>query len=155
MTTRYILLEEEAPIRARWQAMARERGLVLAVYDSPAAFLRDLGGGRFDGSCRFYLDQDFGEERGLGTRFARAVRAYLPKSYVSLVTGYPKWMFRDELASGLLDEVHGKFPDPFGDADYRKYEDWYDAEVWAPFREFYEEAVMSKAPGPRTVSARQ
>jgi hypothetical protein len=136
--TRHVLLEEEAWIRARWEKIALGKRHALISYGSPSAFLRDLGKGKFTASDRFFLDQDFGEERGVGARIARAVRAYHPTAYISLVTGYPKWMFRDELASALLDDIHGKFPAPFEDLAYQNYEDWYDARVWAPLREVYE-----------------
>jgi hypothetical protein len=108
----YVLVEEESRIRSRWQQIASEKGLDLVVYENPEKFLADFAHNHFSRRHRFFLDQDFGERRGVGVQIARIIKARMP-SYVCIVTAYPKDLFCLELSIGVIDDVADKFPEPF------------------------------------------
>lgn len=86
----YVLVEEEKAIREEWLRIALEKDILLLTYPDPNWFLADLRKGVFRGRERFYLDQDFGNERGVGMRLSREIKQNLPDAYTSLVTAYPK-----------------------------------------------------------------
>ena len=79
-----------------------------------------------------FLDQDFGEIRGAGLRLARAIKERWPEAYTSLVTAYPKFLFRRELRAGTLNDVFGKYPAPFNNPHFTAFEEEYEREVWVP-----------------------
>lgn len=112
--TSYVLVEEHQYIRDDWTRIAADKKLSLKTYADERDFLAALASNVFAGPERFYLDQDFGRERGVGVRMARAIRRRWPKASVFLVTAYPKLLFRRELAEGLIDDVFDKYPMPFG-----------------------------------------
>lgn len=130
--TTHVLVEEEEMIRKEWLRIAKAKGLPLMTYHSSEAFLDDLRSGVFRGDDRFYLDQDMHGVRGVGVKLARELRCRWPEAFISLVTAYPKLLFRRELAQGVVTEVYGKFPSPFDNPPYTEFEERYEREVWMP-----------------------
>ena len=129
----YVLVEEEKAKREKWLRIAAEKNLHLMTYPDADWFLSDLAKGVFRGNERFYLDQDFGQERGVGLRLSQKIKSRWHQAYTCLVTAYPKLMFRRELIQGLVSDVSGKYPSPFDDPSFTAFEEKYEREVWTPF----------------------
>ena len=128
----YVLVEEEKVIRDKWMHIAHAKGISLMTYPDPDWFLHDLRHDVFRGRERFYLDQDFGSVRGVGLQLSRLIKTKWPEAYTSLVTGYPGFMFRSELREGMVNDVFGKYPWPFDNAQVATIEERNEREVWAP-----------------------
>lgn len=128
----YVLVEEEATIRQEWLKIAASKDILLMTYPDPEWFLSDLGQGRFREQDRFYLDQDFGEVRGVGIHLARAIKNRWSEAYACLVTAYPKFLFRHELAAGVINDVFGKYPSPFDKPEFTAFEQEYERKIWVP-----------------------
>ena len=130
---KYVLVEEEAMIRRFWTEKAKHLGLSLSSFGTPEEFLFALEVEKFTGIELFYLDQDFGDRRAVGSRLARIIRDRWPDSEIRLITAYPRAFFRDELKSGLLTDVCGKYPAPFENPEYTLFENAFEKIFWAPF----------------------
>ena len=128
----HILVEEEKSIREEWLRIANEKNLFLMTYPDPEWFLNDLRLGVFRSQDRFYLDQDFGEVRGVGLRLSGVIKARWPDAYTCLVTGYPRFMFYRELRKGAVNDVFGKYPAPFKNPRFMTFEEEYERDVWVP-----------------------
>jgi hypothetical protein len=142
----YVLVEEEAAVRKKWLTISNEKQIGLFTYPSADWFLRDLESDLFNGSERFYLDQDFGRQRGVGVELARIIKKKWPNAFASLVTAYPKALFKQEIAEGVLDDVLGKYPEPFECAELTKLEQFYEAKVWAPIMKLVNDGVFAVGP---------
>lgn len=128
----FVLVEEEKAIRDEWLRIASTKNLFLMTYPDAEWFLNDMRNGVFSGREKFFLDQDFGEVRGVGLRLARIIKAQWPNAYASLVTAYPKFLFRREIAAGLLNDAFGKYPAPFENPAFTTWEQQYEQEIWVP-----------------------
>lgn len=129
-----ILVEEEESIRRSWEAHFRATGRKLKTYASATEFIPEFvpTGDALD----FFFDQDFGTERGVGLRLAAYVRPWKDRLNTGLVTAYPKSFFEEELDSGLIDDVHEKFPEHLFGPEYfnthmkRRFQDEGAERVW-------------------------
>lgn len=128
----HVLVEEEKVIRDKWLRIAAEKNIALMTYPDAEWFLDDLSKGVFRGGERFYLDQDFGQVRGVGLRLSQQIKSVFPQAYTCLVTAYPKLMFRRELIEGLVNDVSGKYPSPFDNPSFTEFENKYERDVWLP-----------------------
>lgn len=128
----YVLVEEEAAIRTEWLKIAKTKGLALMTYPDPHWLLADIANGALRGNERFYLDHDMHGVRGVGVALADVLKKQWPYAFTALVTAYPKSMFRDELARGLLNDVFGKFPAPFENQAFTAWEKRNERDVWTP-----------------------
>lgn len=129
----YVLVEEEVDICNEWLRISLAKDIHLMTYPDPDWFLRDLKNGIFLGNERFYLDQDFGQTRGVGIKLSRLIKSKFPNAYTSLVTAYPRVLFRRELHEGVVNDVFGKYPSPFNNPAYTAIEKMHEREVWGPF----------------------
>jgi hypothetical protein len=107
-----ILVEEENRIRRNWSHHFRSRNLPFWQFSSPESFHAGLPTiiAHITNDTQFYLDQDFGNRRGLGVKMAKEIREAFPKVWIALVTAYPPDYFQKELFSGILNAVLPKYP---------------------------------------------
>ena len=107
-----ILVEENIAVRGLWENYFRVNGLALVVFENPLEFLSQLN--RFKGldeQVCFFFDQDFGKIRGVGLELARAVKGLNNRQVISLITNHHPREFKDELRSGQVQSVFGKYPE--------------------------------------------
>ena len=128
--TTYVLVEEEKAIRDEWLRISDAKNILLMTYPDGNWFLSDLLRGIFRGDERFYLDQDFGKERGVGMRLSSEIKRIFPGAYTSLVTAYPRFMFHKEIAAGQVNDVFGKYPSPFDNPPHTEFEEKFNRQVW-------------------------
>ncbi len=105
-----VLVEDDSQVRGIWLTVAIRLKLRFATYSCPEEFLPDLK--LFNSDTEFYLDQDFGKNRGQGMKLAQVLRRE-DYTKIHLVTSYPRDLFLAELKSGLIVDVFSKFPWPF------------------------------------------
>ncbi|MGK5084524.1 hypothetical protein WDW37_14610 [Bdellovibrionota bacterium FG-1] len=129
----YVLVEEDTIIHDDWLRIADAKGISLMTYPDAEWFLDDMRADVFRGNEKFYLDQDFGFTRGVGLRLSRQIKARWPHAYTALVTGYPKLLFRDELAVGWINDVFGKYPSPFDNPKITAIEEASNREIFHRF----------------------
>ena len=107
-----VLVEEEGWIRSYWGKYFQNYDWPLIIFDKPEDFLFSLHNLFYEfGTIHFYLDQDFGTQRGVGVTLAKEIKEKSPQSPVYLVTAYPACLFENEIHSGLLDYVYPKSPE--------------------------------------------
>ena len=128
----HVLVEEEEAIRKKWLQIACAKDIPLMTYPDAEWFLSDLAKGLVRSQDRYYLDQDFGSTRGVGVRLAREIKAVWPEAYTCLVTAYPRFLFRREIAQKIVDDVFGKYPAPFDNPAFTQFEEKYEREIWSP-----------------------
>ncbi len=107
-----VLVEDDSMIRWLWQNHFNRHNRKLLIFATPEGFIYELPhlNEVYGSNIKYYLDQDFGEDRGVGVKIAERMRESYPSAWISLVTGYRCEDFVDELKSGLLDAVCHKFP---------------------------------------------
>jgi FixJ family two-component response regulator len=124
----HVLVEEELEVRDHWAKIAKEKKLALFSFSSASAFLTSLC--FWNAQTTFYLDQDMHGVRGQGVELAKIVRAILPTAKIYLITAYPKSLFIEELHDGVLNDVFGKYPEPFDRPEYTRLEREYQTQFW-------------------------